>query len=408
MPGASLQKLFTAATALSLLGPYHTIETSIATNPDHNALYVRGCGDPLLKTANLIQMVNDLAGKLPTGGHYKLVGDTGCFDDEHWGSGWMWDDEPDPDAMYLSALSVNGNTVSVTVSPGKAASSSMEVSTEPSTRYVVIENTGKTGDTGGPCTVSVTRPPGDRENHIQVSGSLALGCISVDKKLSVWRPDQYTLTLLAEQLEQAGTKAAPLTMGVAPADAANLASIRHTVSEIVSAMLKNSDNLSAENLLKYLAHIKSGQKGSAAGGAELIKEYLRQNGIPTDQLVIADGSGVSRYNLTSADTITRLLVAVYKDQATSSFFINALPIAGNDGTLASRMKGTPAEGKLRAKTGTMQGVSALAGYTVTADGEPLAFAMIMQNFVGPPQRVQDLQDRLAVLLSTLSATPPEN
>ncbi len=408
MPAASVQKLFTAAAVLSRLGPDHTIETSLSINADNNTLYLRGCGDPLLKTADLKQLVSNLAGKLPPGQHFELVGDTGCFDDAYWGSGWMWDDEPGPEAMYLSALTVNGNTVRVTVTPGKDAKSTMKVSTEPSTRYVDIINTGKTGKPGGPCAVSVTRPAGDRDNHIRVAGSLAPGCRSVSRRLTVWRPELYTLTLLAEQLEQAGTKVAPLTLKVTPPDTTKLAAIQHPVSEIVSVMLKNSDNLSAENLLKYLAHTQSGQKGSAAEGAEVIKQYLRQNGIPTDHLVIADGSGVSRYNLTSADTITRLLVAAYKDQAISPFFLTALPLAGKDGTLIRRMKGTPAEGKVRAKTGTMKGVSALAGYTVTSDGEPLAFCMIMQNFIGPNKRVRDLQDRIAVLLSTFSTRPPKN
>jgi D-alanyl-D-alanine carboxypeptidase/D-alanyl-D-alanine-endopeptidase (penicillin-binding protein 4) len=86
--------------------------------------------------------------------------------------------------------------------------------------------------------------------------------------------------------------------------------------------------------------------------------------------------------------------------------VNSLPLAGDDGTLAKRMKGTPAERRVKAKTGTMKGVSALAGYTVTADEEPLAFSMIMENYVGPEQRVRDLQDRIAVLLSTFSATLP--
>ncbi len=407
MPAASVQKLFTAAAVLSLLGPDQTIETSIAINSHNDTLYVRGCGDPLLKTADLTHMVSDLAGKLSPGRQYKLVGDTGCFDDAYWGNGWMWDDEPDPEAMYLSALTVNSDTVRVTVSPGKSVSSSMKVSTEPSTRYVVIENRGKTGKQGGPCTVSITRPAGDRDNHIRITGSLALGCPAASSRLTVWRPELYTLTLLAEMLEKDGIQAGPLTSGIEPPDALILTATQHPVGEIVTVMLKNSDNLSAENLLKYLAHTKSGQMGTAAKGAELVKEYLRQNGIPTDHLVIADGSGVSRYNLTNTDTITRLLVAVYKDQAIFPFFVNALPIAGKDGTLARRMKGTPAAGKVRAKTGTMKGVSALAGYTVTADGEPVAFSMIMQNFVGPDQRIRDLQDRIGVLLSTYSARSPE-
>jgi D-alanyl-D-alanine carboxypeptidase/D-alanyl-D-alanine-endopeptidase (penicillin-binding protein 4) len=403
MPAASLQKLFTAAAALSRLGPDHFIETSVAVHSATDTLYVKGCGDPLLKKADLKQMVGDLAGNLAPGRQYKLVGDTGCFDDAYWGSGWMWDDEPDPDATYLTALTVNRNTIRVTASPGKSASLPLEVATDPATRYVVIENSGKTGQPGGPCAVSITRPAGDRDNHIRVAGSLAPGCRPVTKRLTVWRPERYFLTLLAEQLAQSGITAEPLALGAAPADAKVVSVVRHPVGKIVSVMLKKSDNLSAENLLKYLAHTKTGQKGTAAEGAGIIKEYLRSQGIATDHLVIVDGSGMSRYNLTNADTITRLLVAAYKDQANFPYFQDALPLAGIDGTLVRRMKGTPAKGKLRAKTGTMKGVSALAGYTVSADGEPLAFAMIMQNFVGPDQRIHALQDRIAVLLSTFSA-----
>ncbi|HOP40495.1 MAG TPA: D-alanyl-D-alanine carboxypeptidase/D-alanyl-D-alanine-endopeptidase [Geobacteraceae bacterium] len=403
MPAASLQKLFTAAAALSLLGPDHAIETSIAVNSDNDVLYVKGCGDPLLKTADLAHLVGVLAGKLSPGGCYKLVGDTGCFDDAYWGKGWMWDDEPEPDAMYLSALTVNGNTIRVTAFPGKNASSPLVIATNPETGYVIIENAATTGKKGGPCTASITRSAGDHDNFIHVAGSLAPGCPAVSKRLTVWRPERYFLTLLAERLERAGIEPAAIAFGNTPADATLLAATRHSVGQVVSAMLKKSDNVSAENLLKYLAHVISGQKGTADRGAGTIKKYLRSKGIPTDHLVIVDGSGVSRYNLTSADTITRLLVTIYKDPSISSFFMNALPLAGNDGTLARRMKRTPCEGRLKAKTGTMKGISALAGYTVTADGEPLAFTMIMQNFVGSDKRIRDLQDRMAVLLSTLTS-----
>ena len=215
--------------------------------------------------------------------------------------------------------------------------------------------------------------------------------------MTVWRPELYTLAILGELLEKAGIKTAPSELGTIPADAAKLVSTRHTIGEIVAVMLKESDNLCAENLLKYLAHVQTGKTGTAPDGAEIIKEYLRLHGIATERLVIADGSGVSRYNLTNADTVTRLLVAAYGDKATFPFFAD---------TLENRMKGTPAEGRVKAKTGTMKGLSALAGYTVTADGEPLAFAMIMENFTGPVRRVRDLQDRIAALLSTFFAFNP--
>lgn len=403
MPAASLQKLFTAAAALSLLGPDHIIETSIARNVDDDTLYVRGCGDPLLETADLAHLVDDLAGKLSPGRRYNLVGDTGCFDDAYWGKGWMWDDEPEPDAMFLSALTVNGNTIRVTARPGKTVSSPLVVTTSPATDYVVIDNAGTTGKKGGACSASIARSAGDRDNLIHVAGSLAPECPTTNKRLTVWLPERYFLRLLAERLERHGMKPVSMIFGNTPPDAAPLVATRHSVGQVVSVMLKKSDNVSAENLLKYLAHVKLGTRGSAGEGAEIIKEYLRSKGIASDHLVIVDGSGLSRYNLTSADTITRLLVAVYKDPSISSFFMNALPIAGNDGTLVRRMKKTPAAGRLKAKTGTMRGVSALAGYTVSADGEPLAFTMIMQNFTDSGKRVRDLQDRMAVLLSMFPA-----
>ena len=185
MPAASVQKLFTAAAVLFFLGPDHALETTVSVDPENTTLYLKGCGDPLLKTADLARMVDELAGgKLRPGLHYKLVGDTACFDDAYWGSGWMWDDEPGPDAMYLSALSVNRNTVRVTVAPGKTAAAPVQVSVEPSTRYVRIENSGTTGKPGGSCKVSVTRPAGDRDNQILVAGSLAPGCNPVRRRLT--------------------------------------------------------------------------------------------------------------------------------------------------------------------------------------------------------------------------------
>jgi D-alanyl-D-alanine carboxypeptidase/D-alanyl-D-alanine-endopeptidase (penicillin-binding protein 4) len=164
-------------------------------------------------------------------------------------------------------------------------------------------------------------------------------------------------------------------------------------------MLKKSDNLSGENLLKYMGHQYTGNEGSAENGALVIMDYLKANGIPIDRIYIADGSGMSHYNLTNAETVVNLLAAVYRDNAVYKEFANALPSAGQDGTLAKRMKGTPAQGKLRAKTGSLKGISTLAGYTENASGEPLAFAMMIENFTGPVQRIRDIQDRIAVLIS---------
>lgn len=402
MAPASLQKLFTAAAALRHLGAGHMLETSVHMVPGRSDIYVKGCGDPLLSLEEISILAGFIAANLKTGMHMQMIGDTGCFDDDYWGSGWAWDDDPDNEAVYISALSVNGNSVEVNIAPGKSPDLPLFVTLSPATRYLAIENRGITGRPGGPCSISIARPAGDLRNNIFIGGSQAPECPPVTKKLPVWRPELYFLTLLAEQLGRSGIITESINLGSVPGNAAQLVSIKRPVGKIVNVMLKRSDNLSGENLLKYLGHRYTGKQGSAEDGALVISDYLKANGIPFERLRIADGSGMSHYNLSNAETIVRLLAAVYRDKSIYNEFINSLPVAGQDGTLVKRMKGTPAEGKLRAKTGSLKGISTLAGYTETSDGEPLAFAIMIENFTCPAQRIRDIQDRIAVLLGAFS------
>jgi len=135
-----------------------------------------------------------------------------------------------------------------------------------------------------------------------------------------------------------------------------------------------------------------------------VKRFLHRCGVDTTTFELADGSGVSRYNVLSPDHIIHLLERMYADFTLRPEFVASLPIAGVDGTLEKRMRGTAAEGKLRAKTGTLRGVSALSGYTSTADGELLAFSIMMEHFVTPLPRIRAIQDEIGVVLSTFSRT----
>lgn len=406
MTPASLEKLFTAAAALWRLGAGHTLETSVYMVPGRSDIYVKGCGDPLLTSEEVALMAGFIAGSLKAGERCRLTGDVGCFDDDYWGDGWAWDDDPDDEAVYISALSVNGNMVLFDIAPGSAPSLPLLVKMYPENRYVAVENRAVTGAPGGPCDLSIARPAGDLRNHIFIGGSLAPECPAVVKKLPVWRPELYLLTMLAEQLEQAGIVAESINVGSVPRDAVPLVSIKRPVGKIVNVMLKKSDNLSGENMLKYLGHRRTGKEGQAEDGALVVMDFLKAHGIPYDHLRIADGSGLSHYNLSNAETIVRLLVAVSRDKAIYPEFVNSLPVAGRDGTLVNRMKGTPAEGRVRGKTGSLMGISTLAGYAETADGEPVAFALLMENFTCRAERVRDIQDRIAVLISSFSARGP--
>ena len=116
-------------------------------------------------------------------------------------------------------------------------------------------------------------------------------------------------------------------------------------------------------------------------------------------MILRDGSGLSRYNYVTPETLAAILAHVAHDETFRSPFEASLPVAGRDGTLASRMKGTPAEGNARAKTGAMANVRALSGYVTTADGEPLVFSILANNFETAAEAVTKAEDAIVVRLA---------
>jgi len=391
---ASTQKIFTAAAALALLGPAREVVTTVALDAAGGRVYLKGGGDGMMNAAELTALAAAAARTLDRGREYTLAADLSCFDDLYRGSGWMWDD----DEFLISPLSVNQNAVSVLVQPGPGLGASATVTAEPATSYVTLENLTRTGTASEPASIKAARRPGERDNLITISGVIPLGSAPLEKRASVWRPELMALTLFRDALRAQGIKIADMTTGPTPARANLLARATRRVDELVRFALKNSDNLTAESLLKLLGLYSTGQPGSAEAGSAAVRRYLAIHGIPTQDLVLADGSGVSRYNLSSAETLTLTLRVIHRDRELYRTFYDSLPIAGKDGTLKRRMIGSCAKGNLRGKTGNMSGVSALSGYASSADGEPLAFAMIMQNYATSGRRAREIQDRIAALL----------
>jgi serine-type D-Ala-D-Ala carboxypeptidase/endopeptidase (penicillin-binding protein 4) len=405
MTTASTQKLFTAAAALATLGAERAVETTVSIGSEgRRELYLKGCGDPMLTTDDLRHLAKTVSDSGLPRQKYRLVGDMSCFDDVYWGKGWMWDDEPDPDEMYISPLSVNNNAITVEVRPAGKVGLPAVVKVVPATSYVTIRNTATTSPKESPLAVSVNRRPGDRENIVTVSGTVPNGAAAVAKRLSVWKPELYVMTLFRDLLGSSGVDVGEISFGITPANRQVLAGKTRTVGELVSFMLKESDNLTAESLLKLMAFDATQSAGSAENGVKIIKTYLESKGISTVHQVIVDGSGVSRYNITNAETITALLEGLYKDKLNFPVFLRSLAVAGKDGTLAQRMRNTPAEGNVKAKTGTMRGISALSGYAMTPFGEPLAFSMIIQNYTGSSQVARGVLDKICILLCSLQST----
>jgi D-alanyl-D-alanine carboxypeptidase/D-alanyl-D-alanine-endopeptidase (penicillin-binding protein 4) len=193
------------------------------------------------------------------------------------------------------------------------------------------------------------------------------------------------------------------------------------LSQLITSMMKVSQNQYAEMLLKALgselaarkqpakgtaeaepAAPKQPAKGTAEAGRARVREVLRGFGIAHEHYVMADGSGLSRYNYVTSDVLVRILQQLHEREAHGSIFPSTLPIAGRDGTLARRLVGTPAEGKVRAKTGTVDNVRAICGYVHTADGETLVFSVIANNFNVPAAEIDAAVDRVLIRLAAFS------
>jgi D-alanyl-D-alanine carboxypeptidase/D-alanyl-D-alanine-endopeptidase (penicillin-binding protein 4) len=406
MRPASNLKLITSATALVRLGSGFKFTTrlsydgTITDSVLHGNIYFKGAGDPDLTTASIASLVREVRSRGIARIEGDIIGDATYFDGERWGVGWMWDDEPSLDEAYNSALSVNRNCVQVLAAPGDSAGAAPVVTVIPATQYMTEENTAVTGAPDSDNTLEISRKYRECTNIITVKGSIPLGARRKREDISVLGPEQYFLTLAKEELQRLHITVAGTTrLGTLPAAARQIAVHEQPIDSMVIFQNKVSDNLSAENSLKAVSAEVLGGAGSSEHGISLVKQTLAEFGIDSSAFRMVDGSGVSHYNLLTSEIYIKLLQAMAKKKDLFDIYYASLPIAGVDGTLSSRMKNTPAQYNLHAKTGTLSGVTTLAGYVTTAEGEMLAFSMMMSSFIGTSEPYRRAQDAIGVLMA---------
>lgn len=216
--------------------------------------------------------------------------------------------------------------------------------------------------------------------------------------LSVGRKDVFLQTF-AEEVARAGVnlEGVRLTEGRVPPQAVPLATCRHNISQVLERMLKMSDNHYAESMFYQTA--ASAKKGVARAkdARDISKKLFARLGLGHHPYRVADGSGLSLYNYVSVELLCSLLRHAWRTPSIRQPLMQALPIAGVDGTLEKRMRGTSAQGNVRAKTGTLTGISSLAGYCTTQDGHQLCFAIINQGVMKNAQG-KAFQDRVCKVL----------
>jgi D-alanyl-D-alanine carboxypeptidase/D-alanyl-D-alanine-endopeptidase (penicillin-binding protein 4) len=412
---SSTMKILTLAAAAERLGWDFTFETRLvgASRVEGGGLgplTVVGGGDPTIDNWDgaASRLFQEWAGALKSAGirsiEGDIIGDDNAFDDEALGAGWMWDDLDRSFATGIGALQFNENTAQVILAPGLAIGDDALITSSQPTSGLLIKNLVKTGAPGSPLAIATERRVGDPT--LEVRGSIALGSFAVVRNVSVLNPTLYFVNELRAGLVENGidVRGAAFDVdeypGVVSAGTPLVDHRSPPLTTVAATMMKLSQNLYAETLLRTLG-VTAGMP-TARGGIDAVRGVLSAWGISESGYSQADGSGLSRYNVVTAETLVGVLTHVNQDDRLREPFVAALPVAGRDGTLENRMKGTRAEGNARAKTGSMIGARGLAGFVSTADGEPLVFAILTNNYGQAAEAVDRTLDAIVVRLAEFS------
>jgi serine-type D-Ala-D-Ala carboxypeptidase/endopeptidase (penicillin-binding protein 4) len=403
---ASNAKLYTAALALDRLGPDYCIKTSFyaAAKPDaegviHGDLLVYGRGDPSFSArfngGDYKKALQPAMEALLAAGVKKIdggiIGDESYFRGAPFGSGWTWDDLQEYYGAPASALTFQDNVIDLVFKPGRAAGDPCEILTQPESSIITFSNRTQTGplEKNARAHIHLYRPLG--ESVVYAWGGVPLGSTGKNESVSVPSPALWFVTMLKDGLAQHGVTVTGnpreenwLTREVSPIAWSNLVEVASVpsrpLSEIVKQTLKPSENLYAQLLLLQVgARTESTNRDTEQAGLAEMQTFLHSAGISHNMAQLEEGSGLSRGCLVTPSSTVRLLTFMNRHRD-RDVFVDALPIAGVDGTLHNRFKGTVAAGNVRAKTGSLEGVNTLSGYVTTAGKEKLAFSIMLNNY----------------------------
>ncbi len=394
---ASLMKLVMTAAALDLLGPELRFETSVESAGHVDGLgrllgdlYLVGGGDPNLSgrffDGDLLAPFRSLARQLADAGiqrvEGRVIGHEGLFRGERRPEGWDWEDLVWWYGAEVSALSFNDNAADLTAAPGDRAGSPLLVDAKPRTRFFSVTSKATTAPAGSDDELRLVRELGS--NTITLSGGHPKGAKRWEGRVALEDPALYAATVFEEVLASEGVRVSGgVTSSSDPLPDSRRRLALHQgppLRQVIAVVNKESINLHAEMLLRHVG-VGGAEDDTLESAREAVAEFLARLGVEAEGWHIQDGSGLSQSNLVTARGLCQLLVAMQRHPAGAAFR-ESLAVAGRDGTLEYRLRGGARE-RVRAKTGTLRHVSALAGYASARDGRTLAFAAILNHFTEP-------------------------
>ncbi|MBX2820890.1 MAG: D-alanyl-D-alanine carboxypeptidase/D-alanyl-D-alanine-endopeptidase [Rhodothermaceae bacterium] len=403
---ASNQKILTAAAALDILGADYKYETTLHFNGEiggtvmRGDLILEGSGDPTFasKELNAPNPMKEWAEKLHSLGvtrlEGRLIGDDNVFDDEPYAEGWDLSFIANESfAPASSGLASHDNVVVVKIESSRVGAPPVLTDTPPG--YLNIRNEATTSARRRGRSIRVNRTLGTED--IVIKGSIPR-VYRRSVVIPVSNPTRSTLHALKFYLEEAGITVDAglfdideLTENIDYRDASPLF-VNHSVpmSDILTQINKESDNLYAEQVFRTF-----GWGGSTDGGEKRVKDFFNKAGIYQAGLSVRDGSGLSRKNMISPETIGELLAYMHTHPQKEAFF-SSFPRGGEaETTLDYRLKGVP----VWAKTGSLEYVRTLSGYVRTADGRMMAFSLLANNYTVPSYRITQAMDRIVLAMT---------
>ena len=438
---ASNFKLFTASWALKTLGAKTTLQTRITAAPAQfvlpgawpdsetppTVLTLEGGGDPSLGSADIRALARQITepiagadkGFFIVRAQNSPAGDLldAEFGGRRYPDGWTLDDAIWYYGPVVTGLAVNRNQVDVTINGADKAGETASVASDPAAPFPILSSV-VTVDKNDPRAGKINWDRGDANSPLsqtlRVRGFIAAGA-RASQGIAVPDPAQWAAQILTDEIKAAGGKIANVSNYTFENPAVVAVHQSAPVGILMRRFLKNSDNLYGEMLLRRAGATVAGDAplppnvgasvssdGVAAVAHRAMIRWLIQNKVPVEGLRMSDGSGLSRYDTLTPLAITRLLGVAQKLDG-GDLFYDSLPIAGVDGTLKSRFKGSAAEGNLHAKTGTFSIANCLSGYVTTRDGQRLAVS-ILTNFVEDGELARRWQGRVMATLANASWT----
>jgi len=421
---ASNAKMITSAAALHTLKPEYRFKTEyyaqgvVKDGTLFGNLVVKGYGDPSVTSERLVKVANELflmGVEKITGG--VIVDDT-WFDGVEEARGWELEDAPDRAyAAAISATTVNYNAVAIYVRPASTPGAPAVVVVDPPTERVVVEGTITTEAVGAGVRVysqknDAETPAGQPHEGtlLTVEGSVGLRDAPARIYRRVYDPARHFGSVLTSFLQQRGVKMRHnVQKGTVPAGSRLiLVDKSQPLKEIVDDLNHFSNNILAETLIKQMGAEVMGAPGTFDNGLQVSRTYLEDIvGFAPGSYIFENGSGLNDVNRFSARQLAMLTRAVANDYEIATEWFTSLAVAGTQGTIGFRMKDTPAKRRLRAKTGTLRGVSALSGTVVRPSGEVVAFSILTAGYKTGASAMWKVQNALGAALASDGLYDPE-